>query len=188
MKKYLIAFLIVFISSFTFVNAQKTVSGVKVEESITVDGKKLVLNGAGIREKWWIDLYVGSLYLPKKSSNGTEIINSTDVAAIKLDVVSGMISSEKMMGALDEGFVKSTGNKVQPIQDKINKFKTFFKDKFNKGDYFIIANEPGDGIVVYKNGVKKGSVDGQDFKKALFGIWLSNNPADADLKKAMLGM
>ncbi|MBT8296018.1 MAG: chalcone isomerase family protein, partial [Gramella sp.] len=26
-----------------------------------------------------------------------------------------------------------------------------------------------------------------DFKKALFGIWLSNRPADDDLKEAMLG-
>lgn len=188
MKKYLFTFLLIFITSFSFVSAQKTVSGIQVEETITVDGKKLVLNGAGIREKWWIDLYVGSLYLPKKSTNGTEIINSADIAAIKLDVVSGMISSEKMMGALDEGFVKSTGNNVQPLQDKITKFKTFFKEKFKKGDSFIIANEPGEGTVVYKNGVKKGSIEGQDFKKALFGIWLSNNPADSDLKKAMLGM
>ena len=187
MKKYLFVLLAIFISSFTL-NAQKTVSGVKLEENITVEGKKLVLNGAGIREKWWIDLYVGSLYLPKKSSNGTEVVNSSEVAAIKLDVVSGMISSEKMMGALDEGFLKSTSNNIQPIQDKIEKFKTFFKEKFKKGDSFTIANVPGMGVVVYKNGAKKGAVDGQDFKKALFGIWLSNNPADADLKKAMLGM
>ena len=187
MKKYLFVFLVIFISSLTL-NAQKTVSGVNLEENITVEGKKLVLNGAGTREKWWIDLYVGSLYLPKKSSNGTEVVNSSEIAAIKLDVVSGMISSEKMMGALDEGFLKSTSNNVQPIQDKIEKFKTFFKDKFKKGDSFTIANVPGMGVVVYKNGVKKGSIDGQDFKKALFGIWLSNNPADADLKKAMLGI
>ena len=61
-------------------------------------------------------------------------------------------------------------------------------ENLKKGDSFTIANVPGMGVVVYKNGAKKGAVDGQDFKKALFGIWLSNNPADADLKKAMLGM
>ena len=27
---------------------------------------------------------------------------------------------------------------------------------------------------VYKNGVKKGTIEGLDFKKALFGIWLGN--------------
>ena len=186
MKKYFCTVVFVLIASIS--SAQTTVSGIKLDETITVEGKKLVLNGAGIREKWWIDLYVGSLYLPQKSSNGTEVINSTETSAIKLDVVSGMISSEKMMGALDEGFEKSTNNNVAPLKEKIAKFKTFFKEKFNKGDSFIIANVAGTGIVVYKNGVKKGSVDGLEFKKALFGIWLSNNPADKDLKKSMLGI
>ena len=40
---------------------------------------------------------------------------------------------------------------------------------------------------VYKNGAKKGSIDGHDFKKALFGIWLGKKPADDDLKEGMLG-
>ena len=38
-----------------------------------------------------------------------------------------------------------------------------------------------------KNGVKKGTIEGLDFKKALFGIWLGNKPADDDLKDGMLG-
>ena len=120
MKKHLVTFIIILITSIS--SAQTTVSGVKLDETITVEGKKLVLNGAGIREKWWIDLYVGSLYLPKKSTNGTEVVNSTETAAIKLDVVSGMVSSEKMMGALDEGFIKSTNNNVAPLKDRIEKF------------------------------------------------------------------
>ncbi len=186
MKKHFFTFLIIFITS--YVDAQTTISGVKLDETITVEGKKLVFNGAGTREKWWIDLYVGSLYLPKKSTNGTEVVNSTEMAAIKLDVVSGMVSSEKMMSALDEGFLKSTNNNIEPIKNDIVKFKSFFNEKFKKGDSFTFANVPGTGVVVYKNGVKKGSVDGQNFKKALFGIWLSNNPADKDLKKSMLGM
>ncbi|VXA96146.1 Chalcone isomerase [Flavobacterium sp. 9AF] len=186
MKKHFFTFIFLIISTLSF--CQTTISGVKLDETITIEGKKLVLNGAGIREKWWIDLYVGSLYLPKKSTNGAEVVNSTEAAAIKLDVVSGMVSSEKMMGALDEGFVKSTNNNIAPLKEKIDKFKSFFKEKFNKGDSFTFVNVSGTGIVVYKNGVKKGTVEGQDFKKALFGIWLSNNPADKNLKKSMLGI
>ncbi|WP_130734150.1 chalcone isomerase family protein [Flavobacterium sp. J27] len=186
MKKKFFAFILILITS--FVSAQTTISGVKLEETITIEGKKLVLNGAGTREKWWIDLYVGSLYLPKKSTNGTEVVNSSETSAIKLDVVSGMVSAEKMMGALDEGFVKSTNNNLEPLKERIEKFKTFFQEKFNKGDSFTFAYVSGTGIVVYKNGVKKGAIEGQDFKKALFGIWLSNNPADKNLKKSMLGM
>ena len=48
-------------------------------------------------------------------------------------------------------------------------------------------NVPNEGVVVYKNGAKKGTIEGYDFKRALFGIWLCDKPADADLKSAMLG-
>ena len=61
------------------------------------------------------------------------------------------------------------------------------KEEIKKGDDFIIINVPNEGVVVYKNGVKKGSIDGHDFKKALFGIWLCDKPADKELKDEMLG-
>jgi len=160
MKSKIITLLMVIATSLT-VNAQETVSGVKVDAKLSIEGQSLVLNGAGTREKMWIDLYVGSLYLPKKSTSAKDIIDSKDAAAIKLNIISGMITSEKIKG--------------------------FFKDEIKKGDVFIIMNVPDEGVVVYKNGSKKGSIDGHDFKRALFGIWLCDKPADADLKTAMLG-
>jgi hypothetical protein len=41
-------------------------------------------------------------------------------------------------------------------------------------------------VIAYKNGIEKGVVQGKEFKKALFGIWLSGNPADDDLKEDLL--
>jgi hypothetical protein len=38
------------------------------------------------------------------------------------------------------------------------------------------------------NGTFKGKVEGLEFKKALWSIWLGNAPADAKLKKKMLGL
>jgi hypothetical protein len=67
MKSKIITLLMVIATSLT-VNAQETVSGVKVDAKLSIEGQSLVLNGAGTREKMWIDLYVGSLYLPKKST------------------------------------------------------------------------------------------------------------------------
>jgi hypothetical protein len=43
------------------------------------------------------------------------------------------------------------------------------------------------GVVVYKNKKELGTIQGLNFKKALFGIWLGKDPADSKLKKAMLG-
>lgn len=187
MRKQILMTVLLLVTTVFSVNAQKEVSGVKVSETLVVEGNDLVLNGAGVREKFWIDLYVGSLYLPKKSSNAAEIMNSGDAQAIKLNIISGMITSEKMINAVNEGFENATGGKTAPIKAKIEKFKSFFKEEIKKGDEFLIAHVPGKGVVVTKNGVLKGVIDGMDFKKALFGIWLSNKPADKDLKSGMLG-
>jgi len=186
MKKQIITFLVLIATTLT-VNAQKTVSGVKVDEKLSLEGQSLVLNGAGTREKMWIDLYVGSLYLPKKSSSAKDIMDSRDAGAIKLNIISGMITSDKMISAINEGFENSTGKKTSPLKTKIDKFKSFFKEEIKKGDVFVIMNVPNEGVVVFKNGVKKGTIEGYDFKKALFGIWLCDKPADADLKNDMLG-
>ena len=86
MKKQIITFLVLIATTFT-VNAQKTVSGVKLDEKLSLEGQSLVLNGAGTREKMWIDLYVGSLYLPKKSSSAKDIMDSKDAGAIKLNII-----------------------------------------------------------------------------------------------------
>ena len=187
MKKQIVMTVLLLVTSVFSVNAQKEISGVKVKSSLVVEGNDLTLNGAGLREKMWIDLYVGALYLPKKSTNAAEIMSSNDAQAIQLTIVSGMITSEKMISAVNEGFENATGGKTAPLKAKIDKFKSFFKEEIKKGDEFIIANVPSQGVVVFKNGVKKGSIDGADFKKALFGIWLSNKPADKDLKSGMLG-
>ena len=186
MRKQVITFLMLIATVFT-VNAQKTVSGVKVDAKLNLEGQSLVLNGAGTRVKMFMDMYVGALYLEKKSTNASEIMNSKEGAAIKLNIVSGLITSEKMVSAINEGFENATGKKTAPLKAKIDKFKGFFKEEIKKGDVFIIINVPNEGVVVYKNGVKKGSIDGHDFKKALFGIWLCDKPADKDLKDEVLG-
>jgi hypothetical protein len=185
MKSKIIALFLVAFTTFAM-NAQKTVSGVKVDDKLSLEGKDLTLNGAGLREKMWIDLYVGSLYVTKKSTNAQDIIDSKDAAAIKLNIVSGMITSDKMISAVNEGFENATNKNTAPLKTKIDKFKGFFKEKINKGDSFIIMYD-GNETIVYKNGAKKGSIDGHDFKKALFGIWLGKKPADDDLKDGMLG-
>ena len=42
-------------------------------------------------------------------------------------------------------------------------------------------------VAVNKNNKLATTIPGLDFKKALFGIWLCNKPADSTLKDKMLG-
>src|SRR5688572_583960 len=51
------------------VAADVNVSGASFPERMTVDGHPLVLNGYGVRETWWINLYAVALYLPHHSAD-----------------------------------------------------------------------------------------------------------------------
>ncbi|KQC33779.1 chalcone isomerase [Nonlabens sp. YIK11] len=170
-------------------SAQMTVEGVTVEKSITVDGKELTLNGAGLREKFVFDLYVGGLYTTAKTSNGAALLSSDQPMAITLDIVSKLVTQDKMIEAITEGFEDSVSSaERKKLQPKIDKFIGFFNEEIVKGNEFQIAYVPGKGTMAHKNGKLLGTIEGKDFAKGLFGIWLGNKPADKDLKKGMLGL
>lgn len=171
----------------SFATAQTEIGDATLPNTETLGEYELVLNGVGMREKFWMDMYAGALYLPEKSSDANAILNSNEPLAIKLYIVSGLITSKKMSDAVNDGFKKSTDGNTAPLEAEIRKFKSFFDEEINKHDVFNITYQPNAGVVVYKNEKKLGVIKGKDFKKAVFGIWLSDDPADDDLKDAMLG-
>lgn len=184
MKKLLLLLMAIVISSTAV--AQKKVGGVTLPATLEFNENTLHLNGAGVREKLWIDLYAAGLYLEQKSKNAQDVLNSEKSMAIKLHIVSKLITSDKMVDAVTEGFEKSTGGKTAPIQNEINTILGFFQEDIKKNDVFDLVYVPSKGVVAYKNGQEKGVIKGMLFKKALFGIWLSNRPADDGLKNDLL--
>lgn len=184
MKNLLLLLMTVIVSSTAV--AQKKVGGVVLPAIQKFEDHTLHLNGAGVREKLWIDLYAAGLYLDKKNDNAQEILNADKPMALRLHIVSKLITSEKMVEAVNEGFQKSTSGNTAPIQNEINQILGFFKEDIKKDDVFDLVYDPSRGVVAYKNGKIKGIVPGKEFKKALYGIWLSNRPADDGLKNDLL--
>lgn len=185
MKNLFLLFSTVFFISIS--TAQTEVGGAILPNSVIFNEQNLMLNGAGVREKFWIDLYAAGLYLEQKSNNANEIVAANEPMAIKLHIVSGLISSNKLIDALRDGFEKSTNGNIAPIEDDINTLIGFLNEEIEEGDVFDLVYVPTKGVVAYKNGEGKGNIQGLDFKKALFGIWLSNRPADDSLKDDLLG-
>src|SRR5215216_3871644 len=95
--------------------AQKTINGVTLPASIKKDNVELVLNGGGIRKKVFFKLYVAGLYLKTKTTNGYEVIASDKEMMMRLTITSGMISSENMSEAIEEGFEKSMNGNTAPL-------------------------------------------------------------------------
>lgn len=186
MKKLLLLTIITF--SLIGVNsAQKNVGGVTMPKKIMIGKTVLELNGAGVREKFFMDLYACALYVKQKTKSSEEVINNDSHTAIKIQIISGLITSKKMTDAVEEGFKNATGGKTKPIRKEIDEFKKVFsKEEIQKEDIYDIIYVPGKGTVIFKNGKIQPIIKGLEFKKALFGIWLCNKPADKDLKKDLL--
>ena len=183
-------FTILFCLAISFAaEAQTTINNITLPAKIKQDNTELTYNGGGIRKKFGVvKVYVIGLYAPEKSKNGNELISADKPLAVRLVITSGMATSSRMSEAIQEGFGKSMKGNTAPLQTQITSFiETFKKEDIKEGDVFELWYIPGVGVKSFKNGQLKNTTPGLDFKKALYGIWLSDTPVDDDLKKQMLG-
>lgn len=163
----------------------KDIGGVSLPDALTAGKNQLILNGAGLRKKLIIKVYAGGLYLMQKSSDARKIISADEAMAIRMHFIYDGVSSDKLTAAWNEGFA-NTG-KIDSIKNEIQAFNSFFSEEAKKGDIYDIVYVPEQGLSVYVKGKLKGTIKGLEFKKAVFGIWLGDKPADKSLKEGMLG-
>jgi hypothetical protein len=175
--------ILILISIFTL----SPINAAEAPSSMEYQGTKLKLNGQGTRVKFFMKVYDTSLYLGSASSDAEEILDSDEAMAIRLDVTSTMVTIDAMKDALSEGLVKSTGNNTGPITEEIEQLISTFTGDVTDSDFFEFIYMPDAGTNVLKNSTYIDTIPGIEFKKAFFGIWLSKNPIQKNLKKAMLG-
>lgn len=191
MRKFLLfLFTLLFSAQFYVANAQTEfdVDGVIVPRRIEFKGKTLELNGFGTRSKMFVEVYVQALFLSKLSQDPVEIIESESEMAIRIQITSAMVSSSKLTRNLHKGFEQSSGDIIETLRPRMEMLKEMLSDKIVENDVFNLIYNPIDtSIWIYKNDQLKGQIPGFDFKKAFFGIWLSNKPVDEKLKNDLLG-
>ncbi|MGI2179039.1 chalcone isomerase family protein [Shewanella frigidimarina] len=161
------------------------IADVDVAEQITVVEQPLILNGAGVRSKFFMDLYVGSLYLPTKAHTLEDVL-AQPITVIQLTITSGMITSDKMRDAITDGFEGATDNDTHSIAKDIEHFTQLFADEIVEGDQFTFVTQKGKGVSSIKNGIAQGDIAGEAFRQALLKIWLGEEPAQQSLRQAML--
>ncbi|MFT5503586.1 MAG: hypothetical protein ACI845_000575 [Gammaproteobacteria bacterium] len=185
--KSIMAVVLIFFSS---IAQSIEIEGIHLDETvISRNGDKLVLAGAGLREKFWVDAYVGSLYLATTSKDLAEILSSPKACRIQLDFIYKEVSLEELLSAWREGFIKNQSDESQAIlQDRIDQFYSYFKQSAVRGDRFILEYAPAIGTSIIKNEQQLGVIPGEDFRNAMLEIWLGNYPADSSLKEDMFGL
>lgn len=163
------------------------IGGVTLPDTLTAGNVPLVLNGAGLREKFFVKVYAGALYLQEKSADPRRVIEAEEPMAIRMHFIHDKVASRKLIETWNEGFQRSTGGNTAAIAPQIEKFNACFSEDARAGDIFDLIYTPGQGVRVYKKNQLLGAILGGDFKKSLFAIWLGEKPADEGLKEGMMG-
>ncbi len=160
-------------------------AGVTMPDSVTVDGAELVLNGLGLREATFlkVDVYVAGLYLPAKSSDAKQILGKDQAARLHMQFVRD-VGKDSMVEAWTDGFAKNGAG--PDLAERIATLNGWMAD-MNVGDTMTFTYVPGTGTAVDVRGETKGTIEGADFAKTLWSIWLGPKPPNAGLKKGLLG-
>ena len=164
--------------------------GVKIEDTITVAGTKLQLNGAGTRYKGPFKVYVGDLYTTKKVGSLEELVAAPGpkrLAMVFLREIEAGPFGKLLTRGVEDNVPRNEMSKLVPGLIRMGDIFTVNK-VLVPGDVITLDWIPGTGMVV----TAKGKVQGEPFKepeffKAIMSIWFGPVPADFKLKDAMLG-
>ena len=155
-------------------------------DQVTVAGKSLKLNGAGLRQATIlkVNVYAAGLYLEKPSGDGEAIANSDQAKSIEM-IFMRDVSAKQMAEAFGEGFEKNCVAGCAELKQFISKLQGLLKD-MKKGETMAFHFLP-EGVEVMIRGQKAGSVGDKAFSHQLIRVWIGKNPPNAGLKDGFLG-
>ena len=166
------------------------VNGVKYEDAVDMQGKRLQLNGAGTRYKAIFKVYTAGLYLGKHAATPEEVVSQPGpkrLSVMMLRTIDSRELGKLLTRGMEDNMDKAVMSKLVPGLIRMGEIFAAQKTLV-AGDQFMIDWVPGTGSVI----TVKGEVQGEPFKepeffKALMMIWLGPVPADHKLKDALLG-
>lgn len=163
----------------------REVAGVSLPDSVTVEGAgPLALNGAGIRKKFIIKVYVGALYVAQASKDAEAILKADAPRRVRL-VFLRDVDRKAILGAFKEGFEKNSAAELATLLPQLDRLGGAIGDVKEKGE-ILFTYVPGIGTTV-TGPAGTVTVEGKGFADALLRNWIGAHPADGDLKKGMLG-
>jgi hypothetical protein len=166
------------------------VEGVTFEPTVTLGGQPLVLNGAGLRTRLFFKVYAAGLYVPQKSGDAAVLIAQVGPRRVSIGMLRD-VDAGTFTDALLEGLkANHTEEQIAAMKPQIERLQAAFKSvgEAKKGDQIQLDWLPDSGTRIVVNGEPRGEpIAGAPFFAALLRIWLGDKPADAALKKAMLG-
>ncbi len=164
------------------------VSGVELPDHLQLrDAGELVLNGAGVRRKFFFKIYVGALYVPHSVGDAAALLALDGPKVVLMHFLYHEVDRDKLVAAWHEGFEENTtASELAALHEHLERFSALFPT-VHEGDELRLSLLADGRTQVRLNGALRGTVVGADFQSALLKVFVGAHPADGALKEGMLG-
>jgi len=165
--------------------ATVTVDQVTFEQEAEAAGTSLQLTGAGVfRWKWLFKVYAVALYAPAGVTRHDPAADQPRRLEFSYLVA---IGREGFGQAADALLARSLPvEALAPLRDRLERLHAAYVD-VKPGDRYALTYLPGQGTELTHNGRRLAVIEGVDFARAYFSIWLGEAPIDAGLRDRLLG-
>ncbi len=170
----------------------RTFKDVTMPDSLTVDGHTLVLNGMGMRfvVKFGLDInvYVGALYLEKKSTDSDAILNSDGVKRLVMHYVRS-VDRDPILDAFHSAYDNSCFVACDKKEDQFAKFAPYIVE-VRKGNECVLTFYK-DKVEVDTNGPygKKATITDAALSRNLLSVFINKkSPPGKKFREGLLGI
>jgi len=131
------------------------VSGVPLEDTVTVGGQQLHLNGAGFRKRGYFKIDVTALYLQQKATTLEAVENAPGAKRLQLVIQQDLTGSQASRYFLIDFEASATPAEFAKLITEVSQVGDIYSalPKIKKGDVVTMDWVPGKGLIATLNGV-----------------------------------
>jgi hypothetical protein len=161
------------------------VEGTAFSDTVTVNQTRLELQGAALlRYMYFIEAYTGALYLPGTADGSRALEDLPKHLVLEYRVA---ISAKDFARATEKKIRESVSDaEFQRLLPKITALNRLYRDVVPK-DRYALTYMPGSGTLLTYNTTPLGTIEGPEFARAVFSIWIGANPIDKGFRDKLLG-
>lgn len=146
-------------------------------------GIEMELKGTGVKSVFFLKAFVAGFY-----KEGEQSLENLGAFPKRIEVEYFVsIPSEKLKRFTVESMEDNVGRRqVDMLAGQIQMMGEYFVD-LKPGDRFALTYLPDVGTKFEHNDKLTGVIQGSDFARALFSVWIGEKPFDDSLKEQILG-
>jgi hypothetical protein len=130
------------------------VSGVPLDDTVTVGGQQLHLNGAGYRKRGYFKIDVTALYLQQKANTLEAVENAPGAKRLQLVIQQDITGSQASRYFLIDFEASATPAEFAKLITEVSQVGDIYSSlpKIKKGDIVTMDWIPGKGLIATLNG------------------------------------